>query len=274
MVEEQVLPVRGMGEDGLADSLPQMSQTDVMRLLLSEDDERSQEEPEVAASIGEQMLHMDIPLLPKSVRTRIRDVCSRVSSRNAIIVGGGIGHLSAWLFDLWCPEGVEDGDQSENRPGTLTIIEPGGRFGVIIDRLIRRYQSDSWARVVSMNWQEVFAESKSSIASNIALPESALDSLLKMPVDLIVIDLPEEERIEAAISAFELVSPGGLVLVLEPTVPTGDVGDVGEGGPTPAQSKVQSFNQWIELVKMVNQTHTLGFAELSGGSLVALLKSQ
>ncbi len=260
--------------DGLGGGLPQMSEAEVMRLLLSEDPDRGQVEPEVASSIGEQMLHMDMPLLPKSVRSRIRDVCSRVSSRNAVLVGGGIGHLSAWLFDLWCPEDQEGGESSELRPESFRIIEPGTRFGVIIDRLIRRYDSESWAKVISRSWQEVFAESMSQMVSNVALPETALDSLLPMPVDLVVIDVPEDDRVQCSSSAFDLVSPGGLVLVLEPTVPTGDVGEIDDGdGPTPAQEKVQSFNQWIDLVKNVNSGHSLGFAELSGGTLVGLLKS-
>ncbi len=274
MFEVWVPAESDMGGDGLEGGLPQMSEAEVMRLLLSGDADRSEAEPEVASSIGEQMLHMDMPLLPKSVRSRIRDVCSRVSSRNAVLVGGGIGHLSAWLFDLWCPEDQGLGEVSELRPESFRIIEPGTRFGVIIDRLIRRYNSESWAKVISRSWQEVFAESMSQIASNVALPETAVDSLLPMPVDLVVIDVPEDDRVQCTSSAFELIAPGGLVLVLEPTVPTGDVGEIeGLEGPTPAQAKVQSFNQWIELVKTVNADHSLGFAELSGGTLVGLLKS-
>ncbi len=264
-----------MDGDGRSHGLPQMSQAEVMKLLLSEDTERDQEEPDVAASIGEQMLHMDLPLLPKSVRSRIRDVCSRVSPRNIVLVGGGIGHLSAWLFDLWCNDNIVGGEVSEIRPGSFRIIEPGARFGVIIDRLIRRYESESWAQVISSSWQEVFAQSMPYMASNLALPEMAIDSLLPMPVDLVIVDVPEEERVQVASSAFDLVSSGGLVLVLEPTVPTGDVGEIGSSEePTPAQEKVRSFNQWIELVKIVNDDHSLGFVELSGGTLVALLKCQ
>jgi|TARA_B100001996_G_scaffold88430_1_gene65554 hypothetical protein len=124
-----------------------------------------------------------------------------------------------------------------------------------------------------MKWQEVFAETSSSRASNIAMPVTAVESILPMPLDLIIINLPEEERAEAASSAFDLVSPGGLVLLLEPTVPTGDVGDFSEGvEPTPAQLKVQSFNEWIDLVKRINVSGSVGFADLSGGTLVALLK--
>ena len=102
---------------------------------------------------------------------------------------------------------------------------------MIIDRLIRRYQADSWSKVISRKWQEVIAESLPSLASNIALPETALDSLIPMPVDLIIIDLQEEERVLAAKNAFQLIAPGGLILVLEPTVPPGDVGVIGDEGP-------------------------------------------
>jgi len=253
--------------------LPQMSDSDVMRILLSEDASRDQSEPEVASSIGEQMLHMDIPILPRSVRSRIRDVCSRLNPSNSILIGGGIGHLSAWLFDLWCenPEGLEG--MSAKPPESFRIIEPGTRFRVIIERLIRRYGAEDWAQVISSTWQEVFAETTSSRVSNLSIPDSALNSIIPMPLDLIIIDLPEEDRIEAASAAFELASPGGLVILLEPKVPTGDVGDLSEvSEPTPAQLKVKSFNSWIELVQRVNAEHSVGFADLSGGTIVAFLK--
>ncbi|MBR40357.1 MAG: hypothetical protein CMA89_00470 [Euryarchaeota archaeon] len=262
-----------MSDGGTGKGLPQMSDSDVMSRLLSENLDRDQSEPEVASSIGEQMLHMDIPLLPRSVRARIRDVCSRIEPRNATLVGGGIGHLSAWLFDLWSNSGQEE-KEGPKHPVAFRIIEPGTRFCVIIDRLIRRYEAEGWAQSVSMPWQEVFAETSSSIASNVAIPENALNSILPMPLDLFIIDLPEGERVAAASAAFEMVSPGGLVLLLEPTVPTGDVGDFSEGEePTPAQLKVQSFNDWIELVKRINASDSVGFTDLTGGTLVAFLKS-
>ena len=254
--------------------LPQMDDMNIMQKLLSEDPGMGTEEPEIAANIGEQMLHMDMTPLPRSMRRRIRDICSRVKPRNAIIVGGGIGHLSAWLFDMWC--GTSDSPRnSESRPGSLRIMEQGTRFGVIIDRLVRRYNAESWCSVVSSPWNEVVAESASAIAANVALPPDSLSVILPLPVDLVVIDLPEDERAEAASIAFDLLAPGGLVLVQEPTVPTGDVGTPSdEDEPTPAQAKVESFNRWIGLVTKGNTDHSLGFAELTGGTLVALLKSE
>ena len=113
--------------------LPMRSDSDIMAILLSEDEERDRSEPEVASSIGEQMLHMDIPLLPRSIRARIRDVCSRISPKNAVIIGGGIGHLSAWLFDLWSPISSENEKMPTNLTVGLMIIEHGKCFCIMIE---------------------------------------------------------------------------------------------------------------------------------------------
>ena len=143
----------------------------------------------------------------------------------------------------------------------------------MIDRLIRRYDAESWATVIQKPWNEVIAEGSSGILSEIAVNEFAKTSILPMPISMVIIDLPEGERILAARSAFDIVAPGGIVLVQEPAVPTGDVGSPNQGEkPTPAQSKVISFNKWIELVKSVNEEHSIGFTELTGGTLVALIK--
>ena len=139
-----------MGDDSNGTGLPQMSDSDVMAILLSEDLERDQSEPEIASSIGEQMLHMDIPLLPRSVRSRIRDVCSRIRPRNVTLVGGGIGHLSAWLFDLWTNSDKDGLEVTNGSPDTFRIIEPVTSISVIIEQLIRRYSPDLWTQSVSM----------------------------------------------------------------------------------------------------------------------------
>ena len=99
--------------------LPMRSDSDIMAILLSEDEERDQSEPEVASSIGELLLHLDIALLPRSIRARIRDVCSRISPKNAVIIGGGIGHLSAWLFDLWSSISPGTEKMQTNHPESL-----------------------------------------------------------------------------------------------------------------------------------------------------------
>ena len=72
--------------------------------LLSKHEELVREEPQIAANIGEQLKHMDLESLPLTVRRRIRDVAARHKPANVVEVGAGIGHLSAWLFDLWQDE--------------------------------------------------------------------------------------------------------------------------------------------------------------------------
>lgn len=259
------------GGDGFG--LPQASEQGIISDLLCEDESRAQNEPQIASRIGEQMLHMDMVPLPRSIRARIRDICSRIPARNVILVGGGIGHLSAWLFDMWC--GSPDGKSEPygKRPTNLRIIEQGSRFGVIIDRVIRRYNAENWASVISRSWIEVAGESISAILANVATPEAASGTILPHPLELIIVDLPERERVKAASLAFDLISSGGVVLVQEPTVPTGDVGLQEEGqNPTPAQEKVNEFNDWIDLVKNVSKSHSIGFTELTGGTLVALIR--
>ena len=117
--------------------LPTMSQKEMFEQLLGDDESSDASEPEIAAAIGEQMIHMDLRPLPRSIRKRLRDITSRIPARNVVIVGGGIGHLTAWMMDLWCGDPAIDESEGSNRPETLRVIEEGGKFGVIIDRLIR-----------------------------------------------------------------------------------------------------------------------------------------
>ena len=46
----------------------------------------------------------------------------RGSDPNAVLVGGGIGHLAAWLFDAWATG-------EENPPSSFKIVEEGVSLG-------------------------------------------------------------------------------------------------------------------------------------------------
>ncbi len=251
--------------------LPQMSEGEMLERMLSEDTGRTDTEPQIAASIGEQMLLMGLRTMPRSLRSRIRDIVSRVPLGNAILVGGGIGHLSAWLFDLWCGDPSIPDSSSGAKPDSFIIVEEGARFGVIIDRLIRRYNAESWSRVIAKPWIEITAEVTSWSAAAASLPSLARPSDIPLPVSLVIIDLPDSDRPVAASSAFEILSPGGIMIVPEPEVPTGDVGSPVDGEePTEAQSKVFAFNQWISFIKNVSENHSVSFVELSGGTLAII----
>ena len=274
MVQERATGGVDVSEIGGGIGLPTISQREMFEQLLGEDESRSASEPEIAAAIGEQMIHMDLRPLPRSIRKRIRDISARIPAKNVVIIGGGIGHLTAWMMDLWCGNPADPESVGSGRPDSLRVIEEGGKFGVIIDRLLRRYDASNWAQVISDPWPEIAAETESWNAANATLPDIAKSAPLPQPIDLVIIDLPEVERAKVASSAFNLLSPGGVVMVLEPQVPTGDVGEPEQGSEmTQAQQVVASFNEWIEFVQSVNSNHSAAFVELAGGTLGVFLRS-
>lgn len=270
-IEDNVAPYMS---DGGGIGLPQMSEREMFEKLLSSESEFGNEEPEIAANIGQQMLHMNLAPLSRSFRVKIRDIASKIPSRNAVLVGGGIGHLTAWLLDLWTGDPANPPSEDRPRPDTFRIIEPAGKFGVIIDRLIRRHSAEQWTQVLTRSWQEITAETSSWSVATTALPTIAQPSPLPQPIDLIIIDLPENQRPSATIAALDVISKGGFILVKEPEVPTGDVGIPEDGEePNEAQKKVESFNQWMQVIRECNTNHSMAFIELSGGTLAAIRRS-
>ncbi len=273
MIEIEVYPA-GVMSGGGGIGLPQMSEREMFEKLLSLESDFGDNEPEIAASIGQQMLHMNLIPLSRAFRVKIRDIASKIPIRNAVLVGGGIGHLTAWLLDLWTGDPANPPESPRARPDTFRIIEPAGKFGVIIDRLIRRHSSEQWTQVLTRSWKEITAETSSWSIATAALPTSAQPSPLPQPIDLIIIDLPENQRASATKAALNVISIGGFILVKEPEVPTGDVGVPEDGQePNDAQRKVESFNQWMEVIRECNQNHSMAFIELSGGTLAVIRRS-
>ena len=93
MVQERVSRRGNMADIGGGIGLPTMSQKEMFEQLLGDDESRSDSEPEIAAAIGEQMIHMDLRPLPRSIRKRLRDITGRIPARNVVIIGGGIGNI-------------------------------------------------------------------------------------------------------------------------------------------------------------------------------------
>ena len=273
MVEIRVNIAADMNDTG-GFGLPQMSEREMFEKLLSSDSNYSDEEPAIAANIGEQMIHMNLIPLTRAFRVRIRDITSKIPAKNVVLVGGGIGHLSAWLLDLWTGDPANPPEEVRSRPESFRIIEPAGKFGVIIDRLIRRHSAEQWSQILTRPWQEITAETSSWSAAAASLPSSAQPSPLPQPIDLIIIDVPEIDRPSATLAALDIVSIGGFILVKEPEVPTGDVGVPEEGHePNDAQKKVASFNKWMDIIRKCNINHSMAFAELSGGTLAVIRRS-
>ena len=69
-----------------------LSIEDALAALLANNPEQPRDEPEVAASIGAQLEHMELDAMPTSLRRRIRDIISRVQPARVCEIGSGIGH--------------------------------------------------------------------------------------------------------------------------------------------------------------------------------------
>ncbi len=232
--------------------------------LLFKHDELVRKEPQIAANIGEQLKHMDLESLPLTVRRRIRDVAARHKPANVVEVGAGIGHLSAWLFDLWQDE--------EFRPDRYAMVEAGGKFGIILTRLMRRYEASEWADVVVAEWLDIVANVSAWNAAFATTPDiAALEAPpIPHPIDLCIVDVGWKRQVECVMAAIPLLSNNGLLLTNEPDVPTGDLASLEGDEASSEEAKVAAFNEWITLVKMLNDTHNIGFVPMFGGTLVGI----
>ncbi len=244
-----------------------LSIEDALAALLAKDPDQPRGEPEVAASIGAQLEHMELDSMPTGLRRRIRDVIARVQPKRVCEVGSGIGHLSAWLFDYW---------GANTHPEHFDMIEAGGKFGVILTRLLRRYDAEDWAHVRVGDFESICAELDSWRAANTTTDEAAATSPppLRAPYEIIIVDVGDIGKVDVIQRSFDLLVPGGLILTAEPEVPVDDVGDLPESGPlNPEQARVAAFNEWTQFITEINQTNPVGFVPLFGGTLVGIIQA-
>ena len=54
-------------------NLPMRGEEEILHALIEQNQDFSTDEPEIAANIGQQMLHMDLPLLSRDARHSQRD---------------------------------------------------------------------------------------------------------------------------------------------------------------------------------------------------------
>ena len=244
-----------------------LSIEDALAALLAQDPELPRGEPEISASIGAQLEHMELNSMPTSLRRRIRDIIARVQPKRVCEVGSGIGHLSAWLFDYW---------SAHNPPEHFDMIEAGGKFGVILTRLLRRFDAEDWAHVRVNDFETLCAELDSWKAANTTTDEAAATSSppLRAPYEIIIVDVGEIGKVEAIQRSFDLLVPGGLILTSEPEVPVDDVGDIPDSGPeNPEQARVVAFNEWTRFITEIGSTNPVGFVPLFGGTLVGIIQA-
>ncbi len=220
---------------------------DVLVAILAADKELSRDEPEVAANIGLQLEHMGLTTWSISVRRRIRDAISRVSPKNIIQTGAGIGHLSAWILDHF-----EGKDGLEH----FQIIEEGNRFAVILTRLCQRYSSVPTSIKVgspSLLTSELKAWKISKVG----------DSPMLESAEVIIVDAPMERLADDINAMLPLLTKNGVLFTVEPNPPVGDRDE--------DDAEVIGFNKWMDMIRVTNESYHLAFAPLFGGTIVAWL---
>ncbi len=196
-----------------------------------------------------------------SLLRRLRDAIARQQPKRMLEVGAGIGHRSAWLLDLF--------ERKVNAFEAFTLVEQGGKFGVILHRLLTRYDALGWASIVVGEPIQLAAEHHAwSLASTTAAELS--DTPFQSSYDAIVVDGPSPQRAALVKTYLPMLSENGVLYTVEPDMPTGDVDEADED----AMALVHGFNAWIELISSCQATHHVAFMPLFGGTLVAWLPRQ
>lgn len=245
-----------MSEDETAIAL---SKDEVLSSILSPDPNRSRDEPAIAANISAQLNHMGLDTWSISVIRRLRDAVGRIKPDRIIEVGGGIGHRSAWIYDLI--------EQEDWQPTRYDIIENGAKFGVIIHRLMTRYKAESWTKIVVGELNSLLAQTNAWSAASKSGIEVG-DSPIQSQAEVIIVDRNGKNVANAVKQMLPMLAKGGVLFTVEPLVPAGDVDENDEAG----MAIVEGFNSWINLIQSANETHHIAFNPLFGGTLVAFLE--
>ena len=235
-----------------------INRSDLLGHLFGKPADLPRDEPEIAANINEQLQHMGLVTWPISVIRRVRDGIFRISPRNVLEVGGGIGHRSAWLLDLF---------ETHGKPYRYDIVEQGNKFAIIIKRLIDRYEASNWTNIKVGELPTLAAETMAWKAATITGLDSG-DAPLITNYDIIIIDEKPETMAKAIESSLPLLSPDGVLVTTEPMVPSGDVKE----GDDEKMALVDGFNDWINLIKSSHQNYFIAFIPVFEGTIVTFLK--
>ena len=237
--------------------MSEIGRVQVLPTLLNADHERSRDEPEIAANIATQLEHMGLSTWSISVLRRLRDAIGRQEPKSVLEVGGSIGHRSAWLYDLFADDPIDRYD----------IVEQGAKFGVILHRLLTRYDASAWSNIIVNDFATLCAEEKAwklTTASGVGADERRLSE----KYDAIVVDAPLARLASDLQQALELLSNNGVLYTTEPETPVGEYDELDDEG----KAKVDGFNAWIELIQQSQTTHYVAFVPLFGGTIVAFFK--
>ena len=219
----------------MADLPGEVEREEILAHLLAKDAQQPRDEPEIAANIHAQLQHMGLSTWSISVHRRLRDAVGRLRPSTVLEIGASIGHRTAWLLDQF--------ERADARPTRLTLVEQGGKFGVILQRLLQRYDAMPWASVVVGEPGQLAAEHQTwqlAAATNVELSQTPFET----GYDVIIVDAPSPQRAGLVASYLPLLNPNGVMFTVEPDMPSGDVAEDDEAG----MALVKGFNRWIEVV--------------------------
>ncbi len=237
----------------------EIGKANVLAHLLSPDDTRSRDEPAIATNIGTQLQHMGLTTWSISILRRLRDALGKLKPNSILEVGAGIGHRSAWIYDLFVTDDLQ--------PKRYQLVEDGAKFAVILRRLMLRHDAESYTSIVVGNLDALIGETNAwHAASSTGLEVGS--PRLESGNDVIIVDGLSETRGRNVEALLPFLSASGVLFTVEPDMPLGNV----EEDDTDGMRLVDGFNQWMEFVKSANETHHIAFMPLFGGTLVALTK--
>lgn len=235
----------------------EVERSDILTHLMAKDGQQPRDEPEIAANIGQQLQHMGLTTWSISIHRRLRDALVRLAPQSVLEVGASIGHRTAWLLDAF---------EREQVPKHLTLVEQGAKFGVILHRLVTRYDALNWTDIVVGEPLQLAADHAAwSIATTISTELS--ETKFQSSYDAIIIDGPSPNRAELVKTYLPMLSANGVLFTKEPDMPTGEVDSDDEQG----MALVNGFNAWMDLIRQTQVTHHVAFMPLFGGTLVAWL---
>ena len=246
-----------MSEQGKVGS--EVEKDHVLAHLLSPDEARSRNEPEIASNIGTQLQHMALSTWSISILRRLRDAIGRLKPQSLLEVGAGIGHRSAWIYDLFEVDGVT--------PERYQLVEDGAKFAVIIRRLMLRHDAESYTTIVVGNLDALIAETNACHAASSTGVEVGKPPL-ELQHDAIIVDGKSDTRARSVQALLPFLSPSGVLFTVEPDMPLGNVEDDDKEG----MLLVDGFNQWMECIQTITETYHVAFRPLFGGTLVAMTK--
>ena len=199
------------------------------------------------------MVHLSPPSLTRRGRAS--------PAIHGLEIGASIGHRTAWLLDQF--------ERADARPSSLTLVEQGGKFGVILQRLLQRYEAMPWASVVVGEPNQLAAEHQACNLLPLRTP-SCRRRHLNPGMMSSSLTVPLSQRAGLVASYLPMLNPNGVMFTVEPDMPSGEIDEDDEQG----MALVNGFNRWIEVIGESKETHHLAFMPLFGGTLVAWLPRQ